>query len=104
MEDSRRQSQPKPPAEHHICARCARDPLIFEETGSGSATLLTCMTVIAVSCPAISAGQLPDPYHVWLSEIMLQQTTVATVKGYFEAFLAVGRAPRICGGGARSGC
>jgi A/G-specific adenine glycosylase len=38
-------------------------------------------------------GQLPDPYHVWLSEIMLQQTTVATVKGYFDAFLA--RWPRI---------
>ena len=25
------------------------------------------------------AGVTPDPYHVWLSEIMLQQTTVATV-------------------------
>jgi len=33
-------------------------------------------------------GRLPDPYHVWLSEIMLQQTTVATVKGYFDSFLA----------------
>ncbi len=29
----------------------------------------------------------PDPYRVWLSEIMLQQTTVATVKPYFERFL-----------------
>ncbi|MEM7172247.1 MAG: A/G-specific adenine glycosylase [Pseudomonadota bacterium] len=28
-----------------------------------------------------------DPYRVWLSEIMLQQTTVTTVKPYFEAFL-----------------
>ncbi|WP_085907342.1 A/G-specific adenine glycosylase [Kiloniella majae] len=28
-----------------------------------------------------------DPYRVWLSEIMLQQTTVATVKGYYEKFL-----------------
>jgi A/G-specific adenine glycosylase len=28
----------------------------------------------------------PDPYEVWLSETMLQQTTVATVKGYFEKF------------------
>jgi A/G-specific adenine glycosylase len=28
----------------------------------------------------------PDPYRVWLSEIMLQQTTVPTVKPYFEAF------------------
>ena len=32
-------------------------------------------------------GQKPDPYHVWLSEIMLQQTTVTTVKPYFEKFL-----------------
>ncbi len=32
-------------------------------------------------------GEPPtDPYRVWLSEIMLQQTTVATVKPYFEAF------------------
>jgi A/G-specific adenine glycosylase len=30
----------------------------------------------------------PDPYAVWLSEVMLQQTTVAAVKPYFEAFLA----------------
>ncbi len=29
-----------------------------------------------------------DPYRVWLSEVMLQQTTVAAVKGYFERFLA----------------
>jgi len=28
-----------------------------------------------------------DPYRVWLSEIMLQQTQVATVLGYFERFL-----------------
>ena len=30
-----------------------------------------------------------DPYKVWLSEIMLQQTQVATVKDYFDRFLAV---------------
>ena len=35
----------------------------------------------------------PDPYRVWLSEIMLQQTTVATVGPYFERFLA--RWPRL---------
>ena len=29
----------------------------------------------------------PDPYHVWLSEIMLQQTTVVTVGPYFDKFL-----------------
>ena len=28
-----------------------------------------------------------DPYAVWLSEIMLQQTTVATVQRRFESFL-----------------
>jgi len=28
----------------------------------------------------------PDPYRVWLSEVMLQQTTVAAVKPYFERF------------------
>ncbi len=32
-------------------------------------------------------GQRPDPYHVWLSEIMLQQTTVATVRDYFRKFV-----------------
>jgi len=31
-------------------------------------------------------GARPDPYRVWLSEIMLQQTTVATVRPYFERF------------------
>ncbi len=30
----------------------------------------------------------PDPYRVWLSEIMLQQTTVKAVIPYYEAFLA----------------
>lgn len=29
-----------------------------------------------------------DPYHVWVSEIMLQQTQVATVIPYFERFIA----------------
>ncbi|GHA47051.1 A/G-specific adenine glycosylase [Amylibacter ulvae] len=31
-------------------------------------------------------GVLPDPYHVWLSEVMLQQTTVAAVRDYFVKF------------------
>ena len=31
-------------------------------------------------------GHVADPYRVWLSEIMLQQTTVATVGRYFLAF------------------
>lgn len=32
-------------------------------------------------------GQAIDPYAVWLSEIMLQQTTTVTVGPYFEEFL-----------------
>ncbi len=31
-------------------------------------------------------GQQSDPYHVWLSEIMLQQTTVSAVIPYFNRF------------------
>jgi A/G-specific adenine glycosylase len=34
------------------------------------------------------AGEAIDPYRVWLSEIMLQQTTVKTVGPYFARFLA----------------
>ncbi len=31
-------------------------------------------------------GVRPDPYRIWLSEVMLQQTTVQAVKAYFEKF------------------
>jgi A/G-specific adenine glycosylase len=33
-------------------------------------------------------GETPDPYRVWLSEIMLQQTTVKTVAPYYVRFVA----------------
>jgi A/G-specific adenine glycosylase len=33
-------------------------------------------------------GQAADPYRVWLSEIMLQQTTVAAVIPYYESFVS----------------
>ena len=32
------------------------------------------------------SGEPPDPYRVWLSEIMLQQTTVAHARRYFDRF------------------
>src|SRR5918996_3908344 len=32
-------------------------------------------------------GETPDPYRVWLSEVMLQQTTVVAAGRYFAAFL-----------------
>lgn len=34
-------------------------------------------------------GRSPDPYRVWLSEVMLQQTTIAAVKPYYEKFLTL---------------
>jgi A/G-specific adenine glycosylase len=34
-------------------------------------------------------GKRPNPYHVWLSEIMLQQTTVAAVRSYYEKFISL---------------
>ncbi|KQT49614.1 A/G-specific adenine glycosylase [Devosia sp. Leaf420] len=34
-------------------------------------------------------GVRPDPYRVWLSEVMLQQTTVAAVRNYFLRFTAL---------------
>jgi A/G-specific adenine glycosylase len=34
----------------------------------------------------VKRGARPDPYRVWLSEVMLQQTTVAAVKAYFARF------------------
>jgi len=35
-----------------------------------------------------AAGEVADPYRVWLSEVMLQQTTVATVRPRFLAWVA----------------
>ena len=41
------------------------------------------------SPPMAAKGLRADPYHVWLSEVMLQQTTVQAVKPYFAKFLAL---------------
>ncbi len=38
---------------------------------------------------ARKAGVLPDPYAVWMSEVMLQQTTVAAVHDYHRKFLSI---------------
>jgi len=35
------------------------------------------------------AGETADPYRVWASEIMLQQTTITAVKPYFERFMTL---------------
>ena len=40
-----------------------------------------------VNPEAAEAGQNPDPYKIWISEIMLQQTNVTTVIPYFKRFI-----------------
>ena len=40
-----------------------------------------------VSPKDAETGENPDPYKVWISEIMLQQTTVSAVIPYFEKFI-----------------
>lgn len=38
---------------------------------------------------ALPGEPQPDPYRVWLSEVMLQQTTVQAVQPYFKRFIAM---------------
>lgn len=42
-----------------------------------------------VTPPEQARGIKADPYRVWLSEIMLQQTTVEAVKSYFNKFVTL---------------
>ncbi|MCO6048566.1 A/G-specific adenine glycosylase [Mesorhizobium sp. RP14(2022)] len=42
-----------------------------------------------VSPAALKSGAVPDPYRVWLSEIMLQQTMVEAVKPFFARFTSL---------------
>ena len=59
-----------------------------QKTGDIACLLLAYYRENARALPwrAAPGGALPDPYHVWLSEIMLQQTTVAAVIPYFGRF------------------
>ncbi len=41
-----------------------------------------------ISPKARARGIKPDPYRVWLSEVMLQQTGVTTVNPYFDDFVS----------------
>jgi A/G-specific adenine glycosylase len=62
-----------------------------KKTGDISAELLAHYHVHARNLPwrvPPDSNALPDPYHVWMSEIMLQQTTVAAVIAYFQKFTA----------------
>jgi A/G-specific adenine glycosylase len=39
--------------------------------------------------PDAQSRPSPDPYAIWLSEVMLQQTTVAAVRAYHTRFMAL---------------
>ena len=52
------------------------------------------MTATGGRFPGAVAGRIAPPYHVWLSEIMLQQTVVTTVIPYFFEFTR--RWPTVC--------
>ena len=72
-------------------ADAARTPFIAREVSAQWNALPFAERVIAWQRSHGRAG-LPwqltrDPYRVWLSEIMLQQTQVTTVLGYYERFL-----------------
>ena len=69
--------------EESIEARISGDPRAF------APLLLEWYDLHARALPWRSppARPAPEPYRVWLSEIMLQQTTVAAVKPYFAAFV-----------------
>jgi A/G-specific adenine glycosylase len=63
-------------------------PPVGEETADAATILLRWYDRERRHLPwRVSPGRQPDPYRVWLSEIMLQQTTVKAVIPYYEAFL-----------------
>jgi A/G-specific adenine glycosylase len=70
-------------------AKIKRDPVPVERSASRPALLLEWYDRHRRRLPwRAAAGERPDPYRVWLSEIMLQQTGVKTVGPYFLKFLA----------------
>ena len=88
-------------ARSRISSRNTRSPTPPRRRSSGSARAESAESTRAVASPrASSRGRsahgrhdLPwqgtrDPYRIWLSEIMLQQTQVATVVPYYERFVA----------------
>ena len=69
--------------------RAASRPAISLQTSPQSADLLVWYDRHRRKLPwRASPGATPDPYRVWLSEIMLQQTTVKAVAPYYAKFLA----------------
>jgi A/G-specific adenine glycosylase len=65
------------------------EPQRLRSSSSPTAALLAWYDVHRRVLPwRARAGEWPDPYRVWLSEIMLQQTTVQAVGRYYREFLS----------------
>ena len=63
----------------------------MRDTAADASTLLAWYDIHGRDLPwrlRTASTTRPDPYRVWLSEVMLQQTTVAAVKAYFARFIA----------------
>ncbi len=70
-------------------SRAGREQRAKPKPAPDAATLLAWYDVSARVLPWRARGGVkPDPYRVWLSEIMLQQTRVETVLPYYAKFLA----------------
>jgi A/G-specific adenine glycosylase len=63
------------------------DPDVQGAVGSGLADALVAWQALA-GRHDLPWQQTRDPYRIWVSEIMLQQTQVSTVIGYYSRFLA----------------
>ena len=71
----------------------ARPPVQAERSSKSAVPVEPFATRVVAWQAAHGRSTLPwqnthDPYRVWLSEVMLQQTQVTTVLGYFARFLA----------------
>ena len=68
---------------------CVADPSAFPLPPSAFRLARLPAAAAGLVCRARPRSALAaqrDPYRVWLSEVMLQQTQVATVKPYFDRF------------------
>jgi len=70
-------------------SRARSEQRVQPKTAPDAAVLLAWYDISARVLPwRVRGGAKPDPYRVWLSEIMLQQTRVETVLPYYAKFLA----------------
>lgn len=60
----------------------------MQNSGTNRAISAALMVWFLQACRDLSWRRTQDPYAIWVSEVMLQQTQVSTVIPYFERFMA----------------